>query len=84
MRRASLGLLGLLLATGLGTGACRGQQGRPATPAPTVYAVRLDLQAVAARSYASEHHYSLEQFGISKEEVYADLKEVFEEFGFER
>jgi hypothetical protein len=53
-------------------------------PIGAAFRARLDAATRLQRSYASEHHYSLEQFGISKREVYADLKEVFEEFGFER
>ena len=36
------------------------------------------------RSYQSHHHYSLEQFGLSKEFVYEELKDVFQYYGFER
>jgi hypothetical protein len=37
-----------------------------------------------ARQYKSRHRYSLEEFGLSKERVYQELQEVFEEYGFER
>ena len=35
------------------------------------------------RSHESTHEYSLEQFGLTKEWVYEQLKDVFEEFGFD-
>jgi hypothetical protein len=37
-----------------------------------------------AKSYKSRHSYTLEQFGLSREKVYDELKEVFEAYGFER
>jgi len=36
------------------------------------------------RNYQSEHGYSLEQFGLTKERVYQELPELFERFGYER
>lgn len=35
------------------------------------------------KGYKSEHHYSLEQFGLSKERVYRETKDVFDRFGFD-
>lgn len=34
------------------------------------------------KNYKSEHQYSLEQFGLSKEFVYSRLREIFDEYGF--
>lgn len=48
------------------------------------YAGRLVEEAQQAKSFKSNHSYSLEEFGISKELVYESLKEVFDEFDFER
>jgi hypothetical protein len=36
-----------------------------------------------ARRHKSKHTYALEDYGLTKEMVYAELKEVFEEYGFE-
>jgi hypothetical protein len=38
----------------------------------------------AQRSYKSEHQYSLSQFGLTKDYVYAELKDLFDHYGFER
>lgn len=35
------------------------------------------------RGYKSEHQYSLEQFGLNKERVYRETKDVFDRFGFD-
>jgi omega-hydroxy-beta-dihydromenaquinone-9 sulfotransferase len=36
------------------------------------------------RHYKSGHEYSLEQYGFTKQEVYEQLKDVMDEFGFEK
>jgi hypothetical protein len=36
------------------------------------------------RKYKSEHTYSLEQFGLTREYVYSELSELFEYYGFPR
>jgi hypothetical protein len=38
----------------------------------------------AQRAYKSEHQYSLSQFGLSKDFVYGELKDLFDHYGFER
>lgn len=43
----------------------------------------LDQEAAEARQYTSRHHYSLEEYGLSREQLYRELREVFEEYGFE-
>ncbi len=42
----------------------------------------LALEAARARNHNSAHVYSLEDFGLTKELVYAELKDVFDEYGF--
>lgn len=41
-------------------------------------------ETTKAKSYKSKHHYSLEEYGLTKEEIYEYMKDVFDEFGFER
>lgn len=36
------------------------------------------------RGYKSEHQYSLAQFGLTKDYVYSQLKDLFDHYGFER
>lgn len=36
------------------------------------------------RKYKSDHQYSLEQFGLTKDYVYRELRDVFEHYGFAR
>ncbi|MEJ2031737.1 MAG: sulfotransferase [Deltaproteobacteria bacterium] len=43
----------------------------------------LAAEAAKARNYKSRHRYSLEEYGLSKDQVYRELREVFEEYGFE-
>lgn len=45
---------------------------------------KLAEEELKNKSYRSRHHYSLEQFGLSKEKIYKELKFVFDEFGFEQ
>lgn len=45
---------------------------------------RLDAATERHTDFVSEHCYTLEQFGLSRAEIYAELKDVFKEFGFER
>lgn len=47
------------------------------------FAARLAEVKAKQRSYESTHEYSLEQFGLTKERVYAELKDVFDHFGYE-
>lgn len=53
----------------------------PITPA---FDKRLDDALAAQRGYESQHDYSLEGFGLSRDEVYEELKDVFEHFDFSR
>jgi len=42
----------------------------------------LQRESAISRSYKSKHHYSLEQYGLNKQEIYKELPFVFEEYGF--
>lgn len=42
----------------------------------------LDQETERAKGYKSRHQYSLEEYGLTREQVYAELKGVFEEYGF--
>lgn len=44
---------------------------------------RLQKEELKNKTYRSKHHYSLEQYGLHKAEIYTELKFVFDEFGFE-
>lgn len=48
--------------------------------------VREQLLARGAeqKKYKSDHQYSLEQFGLTKDFVYNELKDLFDHYGFER
>jgi len=48
------------------------------------FAARLEAATGEQRRHRSSHHYSLEAFGLSREEVYEALREVFETFGYAR
>ena len=47
---------------------------------------RTALAEATAREtdFVSKHRYTLEQFGLSREEFYTELKDVYAEFGFEK
>lgn len=53
----------------------------PLTPA---YRAKLEQATRAHREFKSEHTYSLEEFGITREEIYEELSDVFAELGFAR
>lgn len=53
-------------------------------PVSESFSTRLDNASRRAKKYESGHSYSLEQFGMTKEEVLAQLESVFERYGFER
>lgn len=44
----------------------------------------LEHAVAEQRHYKSDHHYSLEQFGLTKDYVYRELEEIFDYYGFER
>ena len=43
---------------------------------------KLQRESAISRSYKSKHHYSLEQYGLNKQEIYKELPFVFDEYGF--
>jgi omega-hydroxy-beta-dihydromenaquinone-9 sulfotransferase len=45
---------------------------------------RLSHEEKRHRNYKSAHEYSLEQYGLTKQEVYYELSDIMEEFGFEK
>jgi hypothetical protein len=45
---------------------------------------RLRAEAAKRGKFKSEHTYSLEQFGLTKDYVYRELAELFDYYGFER
>ncbi|HEX5657734.1 MAG TPA: sulfotransferase [Polyangiales bacterium] len=53
---------------------------------PMTSGLRARLQAEAAKrgKFKSEHTYSLEQFGLTKDYVYSELGDLFDYYGFER
>lgn len=48
------------------------------------YREMLRAETDKARSYKSKHTYSLEEYGLTREMVYHELKGIFEEYGFDR
>ena len=54
--------------------------GMPLSPKHRAFLEQASLQA---RSYKSMHNYSLEQFGLTRQQVYNALKDIFEAYGFE-
>jgi hypothetical protein len=47
------------------------------------YRAVLAEETEKARQYKSKHTYTLEEYGLTKQMVYEELQEVFEEYGFE-
>ena len=43
---------------------------------------KLQKESNISKTYKSKHHYSLEQYGLDKQEIYKKLPFVFEEYGF--
>jgi hypothetical protein len=43
----------------------------------------LRAEAERAGSYRSDHRYTLEQFGLKSEDIYHEMRDVFEQYGFE-
>jgi hypothetical protein len=43
----------------------------------------LNQETEKARLYKSSHTYMFEEYGLTKEQIYRELKDVFEEYGFE-
>jgi hypothetical protein len=47
------------------------------------YRRALRAEAEAARRYESGHHYSLEEMGLSREQIVSELQDVFDRFAFD-
>lgn len=48
------------------------------------FRARLEAATRAHREFKSEHDYALEDFGITREEIYEELSDIFETLGFAR
>jgi hypothetical protein len=48
------------------------------------FRTRLAEAVTASKKYEVGHHYTLEQYGYSRDEIYRELADVFDEFGFEQ
>lgn len=65
-------------------GTVKGLYERFGFPVTGAYAERLAEEEARNRTYSSSHKYSLEQFGLTVEEVEAGLDFLFERFNFEK
>lgn len=50
----------------------------------SVFERRIAQELGCRHQYHSSHRYSLEQFGLTKEQIYEPLANIFEHYGFER
>lgn len=48
------------------------------------FATNLRKSSEASRTFKSKHEYSLEQYGLTKQEIYQNLPFVFDEYDFEK
>ena len=48
------------------------------------FAARLEAATAQQRRHQSRHRYSLEEYGLTEAEVYGELRDVFEAYGFQR
>lgn len=53
------------------------------TPSAT-FLERLDNEHLQSRNYKSGHEYSLEQYGFTKQEIYAELGQLMDKMGFDK
>ena len=49
-----------------------------------IFLERLSHEHTRSKTYKSAHEYSLEQYGFTKQEIYAELGDMMDEFGFEK
>ena len=49
---------------------------------PASMKVKLAELEMRNKNYKSKHYYTLEQYGLNKQEIYQELKFVFDQFGF--
>ena len=52
-------------------------------PVGSEFADALRAAAERARGYRSSHHYTLDQMGLTREQIVADYRPIFERFGFD-
>lgn len=52
-------------------------------PMSDAFRHRLLQETQKARAYRSSHDYSLEEYGLDRREIYEELREVFERYGFD-
>ncbi|MCA9579205.1 MAG: sulfotransferase [Polyangiales bacterium] len=52
-------------------------------PVDDAFRAKLVAATSRQRAHASKHAYSLEEYGLTEAEVYAELRDVFEAYGFE-
>lgn len=52
-------------------------------PLDPSFAEALDAELARKADYSSSHHYSLDQFGLTRGEIYGRLKPIFERYDFE-
>jgi len=60
-----------------------GLYGRLGMPVSEAFEAKLDEAVAAHREYESPRDFELDFFGISREEVSQELRDVFEEFGYD-
>ncbi|MEM7135046.1 MAG: sulfotransferase [Myxococcota bacterium] len=60
-----------------------GLYGRLDMPVSEAFEAKLDAACEAHRGWESSRDFGLEFFGISEEEVYAELRDVFDAFGYQ-
>jgi hypothetical protein len=53
-------------------------------PITDTFRVDVEYELAHPEKHKSQHEYSLEQFGLSREFIYDRLSDVFEDYGFER
>lgn len=51
-------------------------------PMSAEYHAHLEAETARARTYSSRHAYGLEDFGLTREEIHRELKEIFDAHGF--
>jgi hypothetical protein len=54
------------------------------TPLTDTFRASVEQELANPAKHKSNHEYSLEQFGLSRDFIYDQLSDVFEEYGFER
>ena len=53
-------------------------------PIGAKFAGKLKMSSTRSKSYKSTHHYSLEQYGMSRAEVLKKLEPIFDRYNFEK